>query len=55
MNYCLYFTDGSNTISAAQTYTSHNTRRLSKKELKELLQGLDYVQQALTDGGGEGV
>jgi UDP-glucose 4-epimerase len=51
LNYGLYFTDGSSTISTAQEYTSHNTRRLPKDELKQLLQRLDYVQQELANGG----
>lgn len=47
LNYSLYFSEGNEKISTAQEYTSHNTRRLGREELKELLLGLDYVQQEL--------
>jgi UDP-N-acetylglucosamine 4,6-dehydratase/5-epimerase len=55
LNYGLYFTDGSSSISKAREYTSHNTRRLSKGELKQLLLGLEYVQQELKNGGEGGL
>jgi hypothetical protein len=32
-----------------QEYTSHNTRRLDKKELRDLLMRLDYVQAELAE------
>ncbi len=52
LNYGLYFTQGSATISRAQEYTSHNTRRLDRAELRELLVGLDYVRQEIAAARG---
>ena len=55
LNYANYFASGTETEPEADDYTSHNTRRLSYTELKELLLSLDYVQEALrTDQAGEG-
>lgn len=47
LNYAMYFTDGQKQVSDLDDYTSHNTKRLSIPELKNLLLGLDYVQQQL--------
>jgi UDP-N-acetylglucosamine 4,6-dehydratase/5-epimerase len=47
LNYNLYFNEGDEKVSAAQEYTSHNTRRLDRDGLKEVLLKLDYVQQEL--------
>jgi UDP-glucose 4-epimerase len=47
LNYSMFFTDGSAKISTAGEYTSHNTRRLGREELKSMLLGLDHVQQEL--------
>jgi UDP-N-acetylglucosamine 4,6-dehydratase/5-epimerase len=47
LNYSKYFTTGEVEISAAQDYTSHNTTRLSQKQVVELLLGLDYIQEEL--------
>lgn len=47
LNYNLYFTEGSQGISSTEEYTSHNTRRLDKTELKDLLLKLDSVQNEL--------
>jgi UDP-glucose 4-epimerase len=47
LNYGNYFVTGKQTISEAGDYTSHNTVRLSKPELKSLLLSQDYVQNAL--------
>jgi UDP-N-acetylglucosamine 4,6-dehydratase/5-epimerase len=49
LNYGLYFTDGDTKVSTVQEYTSHNTRRLDKKELRDLLMRLDYVQAELAE------
>ena len=55
LNYANYFASGTETESETDDYTSHNTRRLSYAELKELLLSLDYVQEALQTGyAGEG-
>jgi UDP-N-acetylglucosamine 4,6-dehydratase len=51
LNYSQYFTNGKQEFSQSQDYTSHNTRRLSKQEVKEMLLKLDYVQKALYDEG----
>jgi UDP-glucose 4-epimerase len=47
LNYGKYTSSGRETVSEAMDYTSHNTNRLSKEGLKELLLKLDYVQKAL--------
>lgn len=47
LNYNLYFTEGEEKISAVEDYTSHNTHRLDRDELVELLLGLDIVKRAL--------
>lgn len=47
LNYAMYFTDGHEKISALDDYTSHNTRRLTVPEVKQLLLKLDFVQQHL--------
>jgi len=48
LNYGKYFNSGQESISAAEDYTSHNTKRLTKQELKELLLSLDYVKRQLS-------
>lgn len=47
LNYGNYFTKGESSASLVEEYNSHNTSRLSRKELKNLLLSLDYVQTAL--------
>ena len=55
LNYANYFASGIETELEIEDYTSHNTRRLSLAELKELLLSLDYVKDALSTGmAGEG-
>ena len=55
LNYANYLETGNEVLNDIEDYTSHNTRRLSKNELKELLLSLDYVQNALhNDYIGEG-
>jgi UDP-glucose 4-epimerase len=49
LNYSKFFTDGEMTISTAEDYASHNTRRLSVAEVVELLRSLDYTQRTLRD------
>jgi len=47
LNYNKYFIDGETKISALDDYTSHNTKRCTVPEVKELLLGLDYVRERL--------
>ena len=44
LNYDKFFIDGDIEASGVKDYTSHNTHRLNKKEIKELLLNLDYIQ-----------
>jgi UDP-glucose 4-epimerase len=50
LNYGIYFEKGDAKITKAEEYTSHNTHRLSRKELKELLLSIDFIQQELHAG-----
>lgn len=50
LNYEKFVERGETKISRSTEYSSHNTRRLSVEEVKELLLTLDVVQQALTHG-----
>ncbi|MCL2247784.1 MAG: polysaccharide biosynthesis protein [Oscillospiraceae bacterium] len=55
LNYGNFFSSGKDAISTAEDYTSHNTKRLAKQELKDLLLSLDYVQNQLVgDSSSEG-
>ena len=47
LNYDKYFTDGSQELSETCEYTSHNTRRLSIAEIKEVIGELDVIQKAM--------
>ncbi len=47
LNYGLYFTEGETRVSQKDDYNSHNTNRLSEKELIDLLLKVDYVQKEL--------
>ncbi|MGB9082224.1 MAG: polysaccharide biosynthesis protein [Desulfuromonadaceae bacterium] len=47
LNYNKYFSEGEQAISEIEDYTSHNTRRLSVAEVKELLLGLDFIKEQL--------
>lgn len=47
LNYDMYFEKGNIQISRADEYTSHNTKRLNRDELKKLLLSLDFIQKAL--------
>jgi UDP-glucose 4-epimerase len=44
LNYSKYFSEGEVDISSLDDYTSHNTRRLTVSEVRELLLSLDYVR-----------
>ncbi len=47
LNYGMYFEIGDAKITQAGEYNSHNTHRLSRDELKNLLLALDFVQDEL--------
>lgn len=47
LNYAKYFAKGEVKTSAADDYNSHNTRRLSLIETKDLLLGLDFIKNEL--------
>jgi UDP-N-acetylglucosamine 4,6-dehydratase/5-epimerase len=47
LNYAMYVTDGSETLSKFDDYTSHNTERLTVSQVKELLMELDFIKKAL--------
>jgi UDP-N-acetylglucosamine 4,6-dehydratase len=47
LNYAKYFSEGDQDISLLDDYTSHNTRRLNVGQIKELLLGLDFIEEEL--------
>jgi len=47
LNYSKYFEKGELLSNNIEPYTSHNTERLDKEGMKELLLKLDYVQEEL--------
>jgi UDP-glucose 4-epimerase len=47
LNYGKYFYNGQKGISDMDDYTSHNTHRLNKDELKTMLMKLTYIQKSL--------
>lgn len=47
LNYNKFFTDGEELITETNDYTSHNTNRLNKGELKNILMNLDFVKGEL--------
>jgi len=47
LNYAKYFSEGEETISSLDDYTSHNTHRLNVAQVKELLLKLDYIREEL--------
>jgi UDP-glucose 4-epimerase len=49
LNYDKFFVAGRNEISEGEDYTSGNTHQMSDEELKEMLLGLEYVQQELKE------
>ena len=48
LNYSHYFSEGEKTISELDDYTSHNTKRLSVAQVKDLLLSLDYLKEELS-------
>lgn len=51
LNYGKYFTEGEQQVSQAEDYHSHNTTRLNKDEVKEVLLKLPFIQQELGTRG----
>jgi len=47
LNYGKYFVSGDQVITEADDYTSHNTERLNKQQVVDMLFGLDYVEKEL--------
>ena len=47
LNYDKYFFEGEKRIAATLDYTSHNTRQMDVRELKDVLAGLDIIRDAL--------
>lgn len=47
LNYSKYFEEGNAKISKSDEYNSHNTVRLNKSQLKEVILGLDFIKQNL--------
>ena len=47
LNYDIYFVQGEEAISKEEDYTSHNTKRLNREEVKTLFLKLDYIQEEL--------
>lgn len=47
LNYGKYFVDGEAMIAEAEDYTSHNTDRLSKQQMVDMLYNLDYILHEL--------
>lgn len=49
LNYDKYFYKGEIKTSALDDYNSHNTKRLSIKEIEEILLGLEFIKNELKD------
>lgn len=47
LNYAKYFVEGETAISEIDDYTSHNTKRLSVDEVKQVLMQLALIQEAV--------
>jgi UDP-N-acetylglucosamine 4,6-dehydratase/5-epimerase len=47
LNYAKFVEQGERSISTAQEYTSHNTRRLELTDMKDLLLRLDFMQRVV--------
>lgn len=47
LNYNKYFTEGEEQVSQMEDYNSHNTRRLNKDEVKEVLLKLPFIREEL--------
>ena len=49
LNYDKYFTDGNKKAVTIEEFNSNNTRRLNKKEIKETMMKLSYIQERLAE------
>jgi UDP-glucose 4-epimerase len=47
LNYAKYFSQGNEKIAVGEDYNSHNTKRLSPKELTEMLLKLDFISSTI--------
>jgi UDP-N-acetylglucosamine 4,6-dehydratase len=47
LNYAQYFSEGEESISQLDDYTSHNTEQLNVEQVKRLLMKLDFIREAL--------
>ena len=47
LNYAQFFSEGEESISRQEDYTSHNTERLNVAQVKSLLLKLDYIKEEL--------
>jgi UDP-glucose 4-epimerase len=47
LNYNKYFVEGQTEVSEIDDYTSHNTKRLTIEQVKEVLKSLDLVREAM--------
>jgi UDP-N-acetylglucosamine 4,6-dehydratase len=47
LNYAKYFVEGETAISSIDDYTSHNTKRLTVEEVKQVLLKLELIQEAV--------
>jgi UDP-N-acetylglucosamine 4,6-dehydratase/5-epimerase len=53
LNYNKYFTEGEKQIADIEDYNSHNTQRLTIKQIKEKLLILNHIQQELSGRGNQ--
>ncbi|QEN05619.1 NAD-dependent epimerase/dehydratase family protein [Thiospirochaeta perfilievii] len=51
LNYNKFFEDGEEVITEAEEYHSHNTHRLDRKEMIDMLKGLHEIQDELKEFG----
>ncbi len=49
LNYDKFFSDGDVETSSVDDYTSHNTHRLTKQRIKEVLVKLDYIKEKMSN------
>jgi UDP-N-acetylglucosamine 4,6-dehydratase len=47
LNYAKYFSEGDHEVSTTNDYTSHNTLRLDREQVRQLLLGLDFIKEEL--------
>ena len=52
LNYSTFFSSGETRISETDDFTSHNTERLNREQVIDLLLGLDYIQRELEPAKG---